>query len=98
MRAPAHDITTTTLVLRGHPFFATWDDAIVRQLGMIARMRIYEAGEALIEEGEEATHFWILTEGVVGFFCAGEQTASSSPPTRPTTTTCASCSCAPVER
>src|SRR5262245_13780744 len=56
---------TLKAILTSQPFFQGLDPGYVQFIAGCARTVRYEAGEYIFREGESATHFYVLREGLV---------------------------------
>jgi CRP-like cAMP-binding protein len=75
MKPLATDLPGTVRLLRAHPVFAPLSDESVKKAAEGARVRRYDAGEILLDEGEDAACFWVLVEGAVGVYYRGQTRA-----------------------
>lgn len=75
MKPLAADVPGTIRLLRAHPVFAPLSEQSVQKAAEGARVRLYEPGEVLLDEGESAERFWVLVEGAVGVFYRGQTRA-----------------------
>lgn len=56
---------TLEALLRGQPFFQGFDPDAVQFMADCARTVRYKTGEYIFREGEPATHFYVLQQGLV---------------------------------
>lgn len=56
---------TLAPILAAHPFFKGFDPTYIRLMTQCARNVRYDAGSSIFHEGEPATHFYLIRQGLV---------------------------------
>ena len=65
VRRYAHGVTDKVAILRGVPLFADLDDRSLQAVAVLARETAFQAGEALMLEGEPGDAFYMIVDGTV---------------------------------